>query len=274
MTLPLQDEKKTLYGLELAEQCRKLFTDGTSIKPWEFLSLDRFNYTEKQLKQAYRQLSLCFHPDRVPSDLKKTAEEAFKLVSQAKEYMAYGLKSASEKQRDVEAIRHNPFYKIYGDASFSASSSTSDEVRTASYFDEYGIFHSRKGMFKKKSYAEMSFIELLAEADAGVSSIHEDIVIRLKQFILSNPALLAVGINKDKDLPKRKILNIAAEKGTEEFIIWLLEQGADPFTFPQAYRPDGYTDRIDIVFYPVVRQQMQVLRYLFNRYGTCFFTNS
>ena len=271
MTLPLQDEKNPLYGLELAEQCRKLFTDGASIKPWELLSLDRFNYTEKQLKQAYRQLSLCVHPDRVPNDLKKTAEEAFKLVSQAKEYMAYGLKSASEKQRDVEAIRHNPFYKIYGDAGFSAGT---DDVRTTSYFDEYGIFHSRKGMFKKKSYAEMSFIELLAEADTGITSIHADIVIRLKQFILSNPALLAVSINKDKDLPKRKILNIAAEKGTEEFIIWLLEQGADPFIFLQAYQPDGYTDRVDIVFYPVVRQQMQVLRYLFNRYGTCFFTNS
>ncbi len=269
MTLPLQDEKNPLYGLELAEQCQKLFTDGTSIKPWEFLSLDRFNYTEKQLKQAYRQLSLRFHPDRVPDDLKETAEEAFKLVSQAKEYMAYGLKSAREKQRDVEAIRHNPFYKIYGDASFSASSSTSDEVRTTSYFDEYGIFHSRKGAFKKKSYTEMSFIELLAEADAGDDPMHEAIVVRLKQFILSDKSLLAAGISKDN--PKRKILNLAAEKGTEEFIIWLLEQGADPFIFPQAYRPDGYTDKIDIVFYPIVRQQLQVLRYLFNRYGTCFF---
>ncbi len=269
MTLPLQDEKNPLYGLELAEQCQKLFTDGTSIKPWEFLSLDRFNYTEKQLKQAYRQLSLRFHPDRVPDDLKETAEEAFKLVSQAKEYMAYGLKSAREKQRDVEAIRHNPFYKIYGDASFSAGSSTQDEVRTASYFDEYGIFHSRKGSFKKKSYAEMSFIELLAEAEAGDDPMHEAIVVRLKQFILSDKSLLAAGISKDN--PKRKILNLAAEKGTEEFIIWLLEQGADPFILSQAYPPEDFSSKKDIVCYAVLGEYVELLRYLAKHYNTRFF---
>ena len=64
------------------------------------------------IKKAYRQLALKHHPDRVPADHKKEAEERFKEISEAYAVLT------DEKKRSV--------YDQYGHAGFDQRYSTED----------------------------------------------------------------------------------------------------------------------------------------------------
>src|SRR6266581_2832248 len=54
---------------------------------YEVLGVDR-TASPEEIKKAYRRLAMQFHPDRVPADQKKDAEEKFKDVSEAYEVLA------------------------------------------------------------------------------------------------------------------------------------------------------------------------------------------
>ena len=41
------------------------------------------NATQEEIKEAYRKLVLKYHPDKVPPEKKKEAEEKFKEISEA-----------------------------------------------------------------------------------------------------------------------------------------------------------------------------------------------
>ena len=62
---------------------------------YQVLGVDR-SATAEQIKQAYRELALKYHPDRNPDDAR--AQEAFKRVS-----AAYDVLSDSSKRRDYDA---------------------------------------------------------------------------------------------------------------------------------------------------------------------------
>jgi hypothetical protein len=142
MSLPLEDRNNPLSGLEIKEQCQKLCSQGADSPPWKIFSLDRHNYTEEELKKAYRQLALRFHPDKNPDVLNIAA--AFNIIGDAYQYMAYTLKSAPDKEDEAENIRHNPFFQKY-------------------YSPVSLAFNGFWTTAKKKSYEEMSFVELLPD---------------------------------------------------------------------------------------------------------------
>ena len=73
----------------------------------------------EEIKKAYRQLALKHHPDRVPADQKKEAEEKFKELSEA-----YAVLS-DEKKRSV--------YDQYGHTGFDQRYSTEDVFRGADF---------------------------------------------------------------------------------------------------------------------------------------------
>ena len=75
--------------------------------------------TVDEIKRAYRTLALKYHPDRVPADQKKEAEEKFKELSEA-----YAVLS-DQKKRSV--------YDQYGHAGFDQRYSTEDIFRGADF---------------------------------------------------------------------------------------------------------------------------------------------
>ena len=80
-----------------------------------------------EIKKVYRQLALKHHPDRVPAEQKKEAEERFKEISEA-----YAVLSDPQK-RSV--------YDQYGHAGFDQRYSTEDIFRNtdfSSIFEEFG----------------------------------------------------------------------------------------------------------------------------------------
>lgn len=54
---------------------------------YEILGIGR-NATQEEIKKVYRHLALKYHPDRVPADQKKEAEERFKEISEAYEVLS------------------------------------------------------------------------------------------------------------------------------------------------------------------------------------------
>ncbi len=81
-----------------------------------------------QIKKAYRSLALKYHPDRVPQDQKKQAEEKFKEISEA-----YGVLSDPQKRQ---------MYDQYGHAGIDQRYTAEDIFRGADFssiFEEAGL---------------------------------------------------------------------------------------------------------------------------------------
>ena len=82
----------------------------------------------EEIKRTYRELALKHHPDRVPADQKKEAEEKFKEISEA-----YAVLSDTQKRA---------VYDQYGHAGFDQRYSTEDIFRGADFssiFEDLGV---------------------------------------------------------------------------------------------------------------------------------------
>lgn len=70
--------------------------------------------TEEQIKKSYRKLALKHHPDRNPNDPK--SEERFKEITEA-----YGVLMDSQKRKEYDQFRTNPFSGTQGGPQFRYS---------------------------------------------------------------------------------------------------------------------------------------------------------
>ena len=94
---------------------------------YEILGIKK-DATLVEIKKAYRSLALSHHPDRVPADKKKEAEEKFKEISEA-----YGVLSDPQKKQ---------LYDQYGHAGIDQNFTSEDIFRGADFnsvFNEMGL---------------------------------------------------------------------------------------------------------------------------------------
>ena len=90
---------------------------------YEILGIDK-GVSLDQIKTAYRKLAMQHHPDRVPEDKKKEAEEKFKEISEA-----YAVLSDPQKRQ---------LYDQYGHAGVDSRYSTEDIFRSADFSSIFG----------------------------------------------------------------------------------------------------------------------------------------
>ncbi len=104
---------------------------------YEILGVKK-NATLDEIKKAYRELALRYHPDRVPADQKKEAEEKFKEISEA-----YAVLSDSQKRA---------LYDQYGHAGIDQRYAYEDIFKGADFssvFEDLSDFGFGGGLFNE-----------------------------------------------------------------------------------------------------------------------------
>jgi molecular chaperone DnaJ len=102
---------------------------------YEILKVNK-NASLDEIKKAYRELALRYHPDRVPHEQKKEAEEKFKEISEA-----YAVLSDSQKRA---------LYDQYGHAGIDQRYAYEDIIKGADFgsiFQDLGEFGFGGGLF-------------------------------------------------------------------------------------------------------------------------------
>ena len=112
---------------------------------YEILGVSR-NASKDEIKQAYRRLAMQYHPDRVPPERKKEAEEKFKEISEAyavlsddrkrAQYDQFGHAGIDSQYTYEDLFRGVDFSSIFEDLGFGTSI-------FEDLFSEFGFFSPR-----------------------------------------------------------------------------------------------------------------------------------
>jgi len=134
-----------------------------------------------EIKKAYRELALRFHPDRVPHEQKKEAEEKFKEISEAYAvlsdaqkralYDQYGHSGIDQRYAYEDIFKGADFNSVFRDMSeFGFGSGLFEEVFGDLGFDIFGTRSRRQGAgrMRKGRDLEISIDIALEEAASGV----------------------------------------------------------------------------------------------------------
>lgn len=141
---------------------------------YEILNVSK-KATLEEIKKAYRELALRYHPDRAPEDKKKEAEEKFKEISESYAILSDPQKRALYDQRGHSGInqtytqedifRGADFSSIFNDLSdYGFGESLFEQVFAGQGFDLFG--HRRKGRPTKRNL-EFNIEVTLEQAFSG-----------------------------------------------------------------------------------------------------------
>jgi len=135
-----------------------------------------------EVKKAYRELALKFHPDRVPVEQKKDAEEKFKDISEAYAvlsdsskrglYDQYGHAGIDQKYAQEDIFRGADFDSVFrGMGDVGLGGSVFEEIFSDLGFDIFGGGSSRQGRARRGRNIEYEVDITLQEAYKGVEKV-------------------------------------------------------------------------------------------------------
>lgn len=136
----------------------------------------------EDIKKAYRSLALQYHPDRVPADKKKEAEERFKEISEAYAvlsdsqkralYDQYGHSGVDQRYSTEDIFRGADFSSIFEDLSgFGFGESIFSSIFGDSGFDVFGGGGGRSRRARRGRDLEFEAEISLEEVNIGVEKV-------------------------------------------------------------------------------------------------------
>ncbi len=148
---------------------------------YEILGVSR-NAGLDEIKKAYREMALKFHPDRVPPDQKKAAEEKFKGISEAyavlsdsskrQMYDQYGHSGIDQNYAQEDIFKGADFSSFRGmEGGFGGGGSIFEELFGDLGFDIGGSRHSRAQSRRRGRDLQIALDISLEEAASGVERV-------------------------------------------------------------------------------------------------------
>lgn len=149
---------------------------------YEILGVSR-NAGLDEIKKAYREMALKFHPDRVPPDQKKAAEEKFKGISEAyavlsdsskrQMYDQYGHSGIDQNYAQEDIFKGADFSSIFRgmEGGFGGGGSIFEELFGDLGFDIGGSRHSRAQSRRRGRDLQIALDISLEEAASGVERV-------------------------------------------------------------------------------------------------------
>ena len=145
---------------------------------YEILGVKK-NATLDEIKKAYREVALRYHPDRVPHEQKKEAEEKFKEISEAYAvlsdsqkralYDQYGHAGIDQRYAYEDIFRGADFSSVFQDlGDFGFGGGLFDEIFSDLGFDIFGSRGRSGGRSRRGRDLEITIDITLEEAAAGV----------------------------------------------------------------------------------------------------------
>lgn len=146
---------------------------------YEILGVKK-NASLEEIKKAYRELALRYHPDRVPQEQKKEAEEKFKEISEAYAvlsdaqkralYDQYGHSGIDQKYAYEDIFKGADFNSVFqGMGDFGLGGGVFDEIFSDLGFDIFGARGGRGSSRQRRGHdLEISIAITLEEAANGV----------------------------------------------------------------------------------------------------------
>lgn len=136
--------------------------------------------TLEEIKKSYREMALRFHPDRVPQEQKKEAEEKFKEISEAYAvlsdaqkralYDQYGHSGIDQKYAYEDIFKGADFSSVFQDlGDYGVGGGLFEEIFSDLGFDIFGGGRGRRGGSSRRGRdLEISVDITLEEAASGV----------------------------------------------------------------------------------------------------------
>jgi len=145
---------------------------------YEILGVQK-NASLDEIKKAYRELALRYHPDRVPAEQKKAAEEKFKEMSESYAvlsdsqkrslYDQYGHSGIDQKYAQEDIFKGADFSSIFSEMGGFGGSSIFEEIFGDLGFDVFGGRQARGRSSRTRGRDLQIAVEIsLEEAACGV----------------------------------------------------------------------------------------------------------
>ncbi|MFA5005145.1 MAG: molecular chaperone DnaJ [Candidatus Omnitrophota bacterium] len=148
---------------------------------YEMLGVSK-SASPEDIKKAYREMALKFHPDRVPAEQKKDAEERFKEISESYAvlsdpqkrdlYDKYGHSGIDQKYAQEDIFKGADFSSIFGNMGGAGGSGIFEDIFSDLGFDVFGSHQSRGSQARRRGRDLQIAISIsLEEAAQGAEKI-------------------------------------------------------------------------------------------------------